>query len=599
MKAKIAIVCHGFSREDRYKQPWYNVHGIAIGLSEAGSAIRVYSNVENSENSSPYSLEYVPELLVKGAYSSALLNCFVAFEPTAILVLVSPLKIARLRKLGGNIPSFLLVGAQRFKFNEFRRIPLVAWRLEWRLLLVPLLSSMMPAVCFRRGYRKSEASGAIFFSKKSRERYVHLGLPNGPVILPKIDISFIKNVAMGPIGNQAKNVQSRHFYYFGPPLLIRGVLTAIKCFEKVCAQGVSAKLILLLRANEDYYQASLSFLLNRIASSPFRENIAVNTNFLTKDEIYQNIRKADFVLLPFLITVSDPPVVTLEAGAAGCNLVVFDTPGVAEVAHGFGGQVASTDDDIVSFLGGAVSGHEKKALVKSENPSSHQAGIESLIGYLEAFEIYGKKSLICICGADGSGKTTILDHLRLELDAINLEYRYRWSRFRNYLSKPLLFILRLTGHNKKEVVQGVKVGYHEFQRSNIIAFSFLFLQWIDNAFDIWLRYRFLRTSVIVGDRCVIDTLVDLAIDTGKEDFVFGAYGRSLIAMLPKPFKIFVIERDQLHIKRDRPDALFDRNHSDRQRLYRRLARDFDFQFLENNGEMAAILKAICRSLKSR
>jgi thymidylate kinase len=81
-----------------------------------------------------------------------------------------------------------------------------------------------------------------------------------------------------------------------------------------------------------------------------------------------------------------------------------------------------------------------------------------------------------LIGVDGSGKTFLLNRLSAELIEAGVDHRHVWSRFRNYLSKPLLGLARLTGHNVKAEVDGVRIGYHEFARSRPLALLFLALQ---------------------------------------------------------------------------------------------------------------------------
>ena len=88
-------------------------------------------------------------------------------------------------------------------------------------------------------------------------------------------------------------------------------------------------------------------------------------------------------------------------------------------------------------------------------------------------------TLISIVGVDGSGKTTLASWLVDELAAQGHRPVLVWSRFRNYLSKPLLALTRLTGHNYYRTVDGVKFGFHDFER--LVGYRELFavLQAID------------------------------------------------------------------------------------------------------------------------
>ena len=58
--------------------------------------------------------------------------------------------------------------------------------------------------------------------------------------------------------------------------------------------------------------------------------------------------------------------------------------------------------------------------------------------------------IIFFVGVDGAGKTLYANMLLEELKRRGVDCRHVWSRYNNYLSKPLLGLTRLTGHNYKE-----------------------------------------------------------------------------------------------------------------------------------------------------
>ena len=63
-------------------------------------------------------------------------------------------------------------------------------------------------------------------------------------------------------------------------------------------------------------------------------------------------------------------------------------------------------------------------------------------------------ALICITGVDGSGKTSLTNWLLEYLAEQDYKVESVWSRFNNYLSKPLLALTRITGHNHRSNIDG-------------------------------------------------------------------------------------------------------------------------------------------------
>ena len=93
---------------------------------------------------------------------------------------------------------------------------------------------------------------------------------------------------------------------------------------------------------------------------------------------------------------------------------------------------------------------------------------------------FARYRLVALAGVDGGGKTYLLQALQRRLDEAGVPHRHVWSRFRNYLSKPLLALARLTGHNRKEEMAGVRTGYHDFVGRPWLAWPFLCLQVVDS-----------------------------------------------------------------------------------------------------------------------
>lgn len=201
------------------------------------------------------------------------------------------------------------------------------------------------------------------------------------------------------------------------------------------------------------------------------------------------------------------------------------------------------------------------------------------------------KKCVCLMGVDGSGKTTLATEYRKFLNSKGVVSTLVWSRYRNYISKPFLAITRLTGHNQKMVINGTKIGYHHFERNKFIALTFLLLQWCDQVFDVFYRFRGKKT-LIVSDRCVIDTLVDLCVDTGMEDFIFGAYGKTLIRLMPKQTCFFVVERNKSDVFKCRPDVMVDKNYEKRQILYKRAISELNLTLIDNNKSIDSSIKRI-------
>lgn len=573
----LAVVCPGFSAERRRRQPWHVADGIAAGLAGLGHEVRLLTDTDGPPPSASYRLERVSRLLTKDGAASPELRSAVAGAEQVLLV-TGAFQLARLRRLDLGAPVSLVMASPRLRVRELLgRLTPAMIRRERHLLVLPLLNALLPGVVLRAGFARSGAKEIVYLSPSARERFTTLGLPPGRLLLPQVDPAAIPPPA-------PRRGDPLTIGYFGPALSLRGADLALSAFEAAAARGLDAQLLLLLRP--DGGRSALGHLLQRIARSPRRHRIEHRVEMLPADLLRQELARCDVFLLPFRVTVSEVPLAVIEAGLSGRPTIVLDTPGVGEIARKLGGMVARTADELPDALIEAAS-RPRASPYDSAVWTDWRRAAASL---LEPTTGLARYRLIALAGVDGSGKTFLLQRLSARLVAAGIPHRHVWSRFRNYLSKPLLALARLTGHNRKEEKDGVWIGYHDFAGRPWLAWPFLGLQVVDNLLDLWWRYRRRPDRrLVLADRCLYDTLVDLAVDTGLEEVIFGRLGRWLVSLLPGPALVVVLARPVAEIRESRPDALLDRTFARRRALYQRLAREFGLAVLENDGPPDAVL----------
>lgn len=204
---------------------------------------------------------------------------------------------------------------------------------------------------------------------------------------------------------------------------------------------------------------------------------------------------------------------------------------------------------------------------------------------------------ICISGLDGTGKSYIAEKLLKHYEN-KYEINHVWSRYKNYTSKPLLLFTRFIGLNYKEKKNNIIIGYHDFNNSKIISFLFLFFQWIDQIVEILIKFKFSNKNII-SDRSLIDTLVDLSIDTKLEKIIFNFYGKSLLRFMPKNTYYFILKRDLEKIKKVRQDVFYDKNINRRIELFNEISKIFPVVVIENNFDAKNVVNAIVSRVDKR
>lgn len=578
---RFAILCPGFKAERIRRQPWHTADGLARGLAAQGHEVRLYTDGDRAWSAGQYAVEALPALFIGGNPSKDLLEALATTPMDQVFLLTGAMQLARLRPLRLGAPVTLIMGSPRLHLGEVFRMGIAHLWHERALLTLPLLNALLPGALLRGGYRRSGATDIVYLSSTARKRFTSLGLAPGRLLLPQIDASSLLPPAPDGIFRVG---------YFGPPLATRGADLALDAFEQAVARGLDGRLQLLLRP--DSGASSIGRFLARIDQSPQRHRIDCKVGMLRPQALRQELARCHAFLLPFRLTIAEVPLVIIEAGLSGRPTIVLEAPGVDEMARQFGGLVAASPAALPDALLAAAArppSPPRDARAWTDWPRAVAPLLESDTAGL------AKYRMVALTGTDGAGKTYLLQGLQRRMDAAGIPHRHVWTRFRNYLSKPLLAATRLSGHNRKEDFGGGSIGYHEFAGRSWLAWPFLCLQVLDNLFDIWWRYhRSADRRVVVADRCIYDTLVDLAIDTGLDDVVFGPLGHRLVDLLPAPRLVAVLNRPVAAMRNHRPDVLLDRNFARRRALYQRLAHEFGLPVLENDGPADTVLDRLER-----
>ena len=571
---RVAVVCFGFSKRTMRRQPWHVAHGLATGFAARGHPVVLFTDALDPPPTLPYALERLP-----GLAPAQLRPALAACAAQRVYLVTGATALARMGPTDLGVPLTLVMASPRLHWRDILGLGRHLWH-ERDLLGLPLLNALLPAAVLRRGFRRSGAADVVYLSAAAQAGFAAAGLPAGRKLVPRIDPALI----LPPRSRNERPV----ICYLGPPLEARGAWSALRAFEAAVRQGLDADLHLLIRP--DVRRALLQRYRARVERSPYAARIRLETRFLEPRQLRARLAQADIVLLPFRAPVSEVPLVTLEAGASGRLVVTLDAPGVGEYARLLGGIVVARPRDLPAALIAACA-QPSPTLARGRDWTRWDEAVADLAEPASP-DLAGLR-FIGLAGVDGTGKTFLLAELRRRLDGRAIPHRHVWSRFRNYLSKPLLAVLRLTGHNRKETRGGVRVGYHDLQASPALGLLFLALQAVDQVLDLVVRYHLTPgPRLIVGDRCVLDTLVDLAVDTGRDRLVLERLGPWLMRLLPRQHCLVVLRRDPAAIVRDRPDVLADRHFARRRALYARAASLYGLPVIENGSDAATVTAAI-------
>ena len=166
-----------------------------------------------------------------------------------------------------------------------------------------------------------------------------------------------------------------------------------------------------------------------------------------------------------------------------------------------------------------------------------------------------------------------------------------WSRFNNFLSKPLLALARLSGHTLRETHDGAHFGYHDFDRSPFYKYPFILTQAVDVNLATAFRLRKMQrqAEVLVFERSPWDTLADVILDTGCEALEHNVLGRWMTALVRNRGRVLWVSRSQAAILSARPAMKHDRKLARKIEIYERLARIHRWSVLSNDRPLETVI----------
>ncbi len=211
------------------------------------------------------------------------------------------------------------------------------------------------------------------------------------------------------------------------------------------------------------------------------------------------------------------------------------------------------------------------------------------------------KPIVCIAGTDGAGKTAITDAIESLIRERGIPMTRVWSRFNNYLSKPLLAMTKLSGHNHYKYIGDVYHGFHDFENLSVYREVFALLQIVDVNIATWNKISRQRKEdhIMLCERGPWDSLVDVISDTDLTAMENNVFGRLMVRQMLGQSQTYLISRDLDNIFPLREELKGDYKMEKKYAIYHRLAAIYGWTVIENNGHLDDAIQTIISDMTTK
>ena len=167
---------------------------------------------------------------------------------------------------------------------------------------------------------------------------------------------------------------------------------------------------------------------------------------------------------------------------------------------------------------------------------------------------------ICIVGGDGTGKTAHALRIIEELRSKGKKCCYVWFGQPYLLANPFMFICNRLGYTMNHrLPSGMICQEHQYYKNKALAFIWPWIQLIDLSVLVFIRVYLpvWQGTMVVCDRFVPDTLVEVMTDTDDPKLASKTAGKMFLALKPSFASIIRLDASSqtaFYRKNDVPDV---------------------------------------------
>lgn len=207
---------------------------------------------------------------------------------------------------------------------------------------------------------------------------------------------------------------------------------------------------------------------------------------------------------------------------------------------------------------------------------------------------------IIISGVDGSGKTTVIEGVRKQLEAEGKKVGYIWMRYHHKLVTVMHAIAKLTGLAYKEKTEMGEMWLHRFYKNKLFCWCYIRCSYIDN----WMaRKKPVRMAekegldYVICDRWVNDIIIDMGSETHKTDILESKWYRKYQSLLPENSYQFVVIRDRKDVLECRVENTFNEAFAYRYDLYKQIVAKSEVNLVDNTSTIENSIEQVLKVIR--
>lgn len=207
---------------------------------------------------------------------------------------------------------------------------------------------------------------------------------------------------------------------------------------------------------------------------------------------------------------------------------------------------------------------------------------------------------IIISGVDGSGKTTVIEGVRKQLEADGKKMGYIWMRYNFKLIRLMHAIAKVTGLAYKQKTEMGEMWLHRFYNNKLFCWFYIRCSYIDN----WLARKkpialakAQKLDYVICDRWVNDIIIDLGSETHKTDILSSKWYHRFQTLLPKESYQFVVIRNRKDVLDCRVENTFNEAFGYRYDLYQQIVNMPEVNLVDNTGTVESSIQQVLDVIK--